>query len=88
MPDTPDYEAVCKLTGQLFLESRFELERVTRDFSQTLSLMHERIVKAENERDEALSLIARKQDFLRACDEVADQERSHGPAQDMGGGGF
>lgn len=44
-----DYEAVCKLVGQLYLESRHEIEN-----------MAKRANKAEQERDAVLRLLPKK----------------------------
>ncbi len=49
------YPTVCQYVGQLFLETRHELEQLglqVRDLQQ-------RVVAAEKSRDEALSLLAR-----------------------------
>jgi hypothetical protein len=48
-----DYEAVCKLVGHLYLQSRIELEQLSRESAHMAS----RLATAERERNDALALL-------------------------------
>jgi hypothetical protein len=54
----PSYEMVCKLVGQLYLESRFALE-------QSSDLHRQEMDKLRQERDDALKLIVSRENGPR-----------------------
>jgi hypothetical protein len=51
--DNPTYEDVCRYVGQLFLETRHQLESVANDAANT----RREAQQAREERDAALSLL-------------------------------
>lgn len=52
-----NYPTVCKYVGQLFLESRHELEQVVQQVRQREAELNDRLAAAEKERDDALRLV-------------------------------
>jgi len=52
------YEAICKYVGKLFLESNSQLESQSAFFHAKMQELREQVKKLEQERDEALRLIA------------------------------
>jgi hypothetical protein len=56
MPDGPmSYEDTCRYVGQLFLATRDQLERLTRENAA----LREAVAAAQRERDEALKLVGK-----------------------------
>lgn len=51
--DPISYEDACRYAGQLFLESRHNLQKQ----NEAMQLLRDKAAQAERERDEALSLL-------------------------------
>lgn len=60
--NTPSYDDVCRHVGQLFLESRHQIDHLSKTARQTIDELRERLSRAETERDGALSLLRERND--------------------------
>lgn len=56
-PSSLDFETVCKYVGQLFLESRNQLEQPIQQAKARESELTLKLENAERERDDALKLL-------------------------------